>query len=447
MPTDEAQAASLLQAILADPASDQPRLVYGDWLIERGDPAGELIAVQCALARLPRDAPEHQKLTVRQNQLLKALARAWGAGWTFSRGELELKHRVDHGVYHDMEQLRCRFGRGFIDHVDAQYNVLRARIDWLVRAAPLLGSLRVRAYRGQVPALEAVGLLDRLPPLRALAVSHCGDSVELVRALAEGERFAPLRSLSLEYGHHNRRSDELELLARSEVLAGLRELDLYTYGLSAEHVRQLADARFRLRSLLLNDSALGVDGARALCDSPAFGELEVLGLYNNGLEGEGVAALAGSPHLGKLTSLDLRSNRIGRVGAEALGQASGLPSLRSLALVGNSLDAASVAALCGPGLTGVQELNLQHTRLTDEAIEALVAAPDVCRGLRQLSLRSNRLTDASARLLAGCAGLAGLVELNLNNNKGIGKAGIDALRASPHLAHATIYVGNKALKR
>lgn len=447
MSTDQAQAASLLRAILAAPDSDQPRLVYGDWLIERGDPAGELIAVQCALARLPPAAPEHQKLTTRQNQLLKALAMAWGAGWTFSRGELELKHRVDQGVYHDMEQLRCRFARGFIEHVDAQYNALRAHIDWLAQAAPLLDSLRVRAYRGQVPALETVGLLGRLPPLRALAVSHCGDSVELVRALASDERFSPLRRLSLEYGHHNRRSDELELLARSEVLAGLRELDLYTYGLTAEHVRHLADARFRLRSLLLNDSALGADGARALSDSPAFSELEVLGLYNNGLEGEGVAALAGSPHLGKLASLDLRSNRIGQAGAEALGTATGLPSLRALILVGNSLDAGAMAALCGPGLVGIQELNLQHTRLTDEAIEALVAATDICRGLRQLSLRSNKLTDASARRLAGCADLAGLVELNLNNNKGVGKAGIDALRASPHLAHATVYVGNKALKR
>jgi uncharacterized protein (TIGR02996 family) len=447
MPTNDPQAAALLQAIHDDPDSDQPRLVYGDWLGERGDSAGELITVQCALARLPQDAPERTKLTRRQNQLLKALAKQWGDGWKFTKGELEYTQRVKYSAYSDDEKLLFRFARGFIDHVDAHYNALKIRLDWIKDSAPLLTSLRVRTYRGQVPGQEAPALLDQLPPLRALAVGQCDDAVDLVRAVGSDERFASLRALSLEYGYAQRQREELELLAGSQVLAGLRELDLYRYALSADQARVLTGARFALRSLLLNDSELGAEGAKMLADSPACDGLEVLGLYNNGLEGEGVAALAGSSHLGRLTSLDLRSNRIGRNGAEALGTARGLPALRTLLLVGNSLDPQAVAALCGPGLTGVQELNLQHTRLTDEAIEALVAATDFCRGLRQLSLRSNKLTDASADRLAQCADLAGLVELNLNNNKGIGKAGLEALRASPHLAQATIYLGNKALKR
>src|SRR5256885_1062335 len=37
--------------IVAAPDDDRPRLVYADHLMERGDPQGELIAVQCALAR------------------------------------------------------------------------------------------------------------------------------------------------------------------------------------------------------------------------------------------------------------------------------------------------------------------------------------------------------------------------------------------------------------
>src|SRR5262245_27467685 len=38
----------LHDAVLAAPDDDGPRLVYADWLSERGDPRGELIQVQIA---------------------------------------------------------------------------------------------------------------------------------------------------------------------------------------------------------------------------------------------------------------------------------------------------------------------------------------------------------------------------------------------------------------
>jgi uncharacterized protein (TIGR02996 family) len=44
---------SFLRAILEDPASDLPRLVWADRLDERGDPRGEFVRVQCELARWP----------------------------------------------------------------------------------------------------------------------------------------------------------------------------------------------------------------------------------------------------------------------------------------------------------------------------------------------------------------------------------------------------------
>jgi uncharacterized protein (TIGR02996 family) len=43
-----------LKAILADPLNDGPRLVYADWLDERGDPRGEFIRVQCELTNPER---------------------------------------------------------------------------------------------------------------------------------------------------------------------------------------------------------------------------------------------------------------------------------------------------------------------------------------------------------------------------------------------------------
>lgn len=42
--------AALLAAIEASPGADDPLLVYADWLVQRGDPRGELIHAQLAIA-------------------------------------------------------------------------------------------------------------------------------------------------------------------------------------------------------------------------------------------------------------------------------------------------------------------------------------------------------------------------------------------------------------
>ncbi len=41
-----------IQAILAEPDDDVPRLIYADWLQERGEPRGDFIRLQCAMAAL-----------------------------------------------------------------------------------------------------------------------------------------------------------------------------------------------------------------------------------------------------------------------------------------------------------------------------------------------------------------------------------------------------------
>src|SRR6188474_3458028 len=74
-----------LDAILARPADDAPRLVYADFLADTGSPAdaarAELVRVQLALARLPDDHP-----------------RGLAAGVEFRRG-LPDSVSVDAGVF------------------------------------------------------------------------------------------------------------------------------------------------------------------------------------------------------------------------------------------------------------------------------------------------------------------------------------------------------------
>src|SRR4029078_6739128 len=75
------------------PDDDAPRLVYADWLEERGDPRGTFVRVQCALARLPADHPRRRELEQVEDSLFQSHGAAWAhgvagrvSGFKFHRG-------------------------------------------------------------------------------------------------------------------------------------------------------------------------------------------------------------------------------------------------------------------------------------------------------------------------------------------------------------------------
>src|SRR5687767_9294959 len=84
-------------AIAADRDSDAPYLVYADWLQERGDPRGELIAVQIANTR---DQREIQPL--------------------FDREAALFDEHFEHlrGPCRDIGGVRVVFRRGFVHRLD-----------------------------------------------------------------------------------------------------------------------------------------------------------------------------------------------------------------------------------------------------------------------------------------------------------------------------------------
>lgn len=61
----------LLKNVYAAPAQDAPRLVYADWLAERGDPRGELILLQ--IERAGRDG----RPSTRERELLRQYGHTW----------------------------------------------------------------------------------------------------------------------------------------------------------------------------------------------------------------------------------------------------------------------------------------------------------------------------------------------------------------------------------
>jgi len=99
-----------VEAILAEPSDDAPRLIYADWLEERGNPRGEFIRVQVEMATLarytyggpmpaprnPRHAARFRELWKRQMELYASHCAEWvepligkATGVFFERGCVE----------------------------------------------------------------------------------------------------------------------------------------------------------------------------------------------------------------------------------------------------------------------------------------------------------------------------------------------------------------------
>ncbi len=79
-----AEEAAFLRGILADPGDEGLRLVFADWLEEQGDPLGEWIRLQCAVAQLPANDPRCREL----NRRLHALWDTHGSSWKASLPEV-----------------------------------------------------------------------------------------------------------------------------------------------------------------------------------------------------------------------------------------------------------------------------------------------------------------------------------------------------------------------
>src|SRR5262249_12677346 len=86
---------ALLAAIRDRPGSRAERLVYADWLTDRGDPRGEFIHLQCQARRLGRDDPRRLDLDAQAHQLLLRHEEQWlgpllgAANWEWRGGLLD----------------------------------------------------------------------------------------------------------------------------------------------------------------------------------------------------------------------------------------------------------------------------------------------------------------------------------------------------------------------
>jgi uncharacterized protein (TIGR02996 family) len=197
LPDDEA---ALVAAIHADPQADEPRRVYADFLLERGDRRGELINVQCELRALERaydHGPRHDELHaeyVRLRRKLGALSRY--PEWSIDslrglRDDLTVyKHSIDllREMLRDVPTIE-RLGLG------AELQPAQLREVMTLPGFERLLSLSIRPMEGTVTALASA---PEARGLRRLAIrGNDAPAAELIAALSDGGTLAELEELSL----------------------------------------------------------------------------------------------------------------------------------------------------------------------------------------------------------------------------------------------------------
>ncbi len=383
MPTEE----ELLAAIDADLDADAPRLAYAAWLEGNGDPQrAEYIRVSLLLARPELTGVPRAEAGTRQRELFDAGRERWLAGrpkasglsWTFQRGLPEVLNvtRLEDFTKHGEAALADRVRWVSFNYLTdpsrlagcrALMSVRRLRLNLSGLTDALLLTLLRSPNLGR---LEALALWGR--QLTGAALVH----------IAEADALVSLRVLDLHSnGAFEPTPPQMEALARSPHLAGLR-------------------------SLSLNNVWMGDQGARALLDGPAFAGLTTLRLINARLGPEALAGLGDGGAVPGLHELDVSHNRLGDSAGEAVARAR--------------------------RWSGLRVLNLGTTMAGDRGAAALAGAAHLS-GLERLNLAANAVTDAGAAALAGARHLAALTSLNVQGNL-IGDAGMMALGRSTALA-------------
>jgi uncharacterized protein (TIGR02996 family) len=346
---------AFLRDILEFSGDDTPRLVFADWLEERGDPRGTFIRLQCQRANMTPHDPGFKELLAQESALFKQYETEWSR---------PIRRLVDEVEYR----------RGFIEHVGASTSKFLKNANLLFRRAPVR-SVQLTLLQG------------------------------LMRPLADCPQLARLQALDLSRNGAALGSRTLQLLVQSPQVRELRRLRLFdcTLGPASAEVLAGATQLTNLTSLLLGRNSLGEEGAGILASASSLASLRELILYDNGLASAGAIALSASPHF-RLTHLDLGMNQIGNEGLnEGIAASVACVDLRRLDLRDNMITNAGIEALLrSPYLKNIEHLDLHGNRISDRGLQALAAATTL-PNLTYLNVQANEYGPAAAQAFASSA--------------------------------------------
>lgn len=282
-------ATDFLTEIAANPNDESARLVYADWLDDRGDARAELVRVQCELAMQER--PDGRTLP-----LLAAEAR------------LLSKHKAEW-----LSELRCFgvadawFARGVVSglEISAHDFIHYARL--LFDQAPTIRALKLRGIKRR-NARELTSRLRHCRHLRRirdldLAEQRIGS--EGVMSLLKGSQLSHLESLEL--SGNSLRNQTVDRLTQAGSFASLKRLSLARNLLTADAASYIVawDAAGQLTHLDLSYNQLREAGNMAIASARCFHELQELSLLAVRLSDNARVELASSSYFPQLSTVHL----------------------------------------------------------------------------------------------------------------------------------------------
>lgn len=308
----------LLVAVLADPENDAPRLVYADWLTERGDPRGTFISLQCELARGTARAEE---VAAEAEALLDSHEAQWLEGVS-------------------AEDVRVTFRRGFVERAELRGAQSLAEAARFFEREPVteLAFAQRRVIDAELFANSR--WIERLRSLEFRAsgtTSTVALKLERLNHLLESRHLRRLTRLVL-CGQQLGDQGLLRLVDRGPtILPSLESLAVEGDSVSSEGLRAFAESRWaaRMKEVSFADNPLGLEGTLALVESRSPGVLEKLSLGGCQVGNAGAAAIANCARFRSLESLSLPRNRITLSGVNALLKSKHLEGLSALDLSGN----------------------------------------------------------------------------------------------------------------
>ena len=422
--------ASLLAAIHENPDDDTPRLVYADWLDERGGAANEAHAEYIRLEiQHACDFPEFgwSKAKVNAQKPAEQLFRKYADEWFpafFGR------QHVLRGA-----SAEIRYRRGFPHEVYAWKNPLRLieRAEKVLQLAPItdlvlndldnhdLDWLLEQPWLSRLHRLDLYGYADtdwctvagcqHLKQLRDLMLYYGTLRPEDAAWIAKTNPCPRLKRLHIGFEITD---DAVARLFGGKAFTGLEELEINTGKLSPAGLKAIATAAPLKRLKSLKAAFRRIPGMAKILTRAAFWpHLEELEIDRCGLGNAGFAELLAGRT--RLRTLEAANNNVTAAGALALADSPVLAGLAKLDLWGNKLGDKGVAALVGsPKARNLRELNLSECKLTSSGITAIAESPHLAN-LRELDICYNDVGLNGARALAGSPHLGGLTELRVGS--------------------------------
>lgn len=370
---------TLLQAIYANPDDDAPRLIYADWLDEKGQADwADFIRVQCALEAPARSVAERLSLQEREAILLRAHETAWLGevlAATLNREVLTAPRWEG-----DVPNFGHRFARGWLDRIDLP--ILNVAVTRELVRRPVAHLLR---HLGVDFLAYEEGEYEPGPDVPA------GKLHPALYPLIRSGALTNLRSLRIgawpdeELHHFNSESSVEGLVGLVRLQPRIEEIYLFAQFDSTDRLFALPNLD-NLRTIQiyhLHEYAWGT-----LAKNPALARLEKLLIHpgrqeeweNGYMTPDDLRAVLESPHLWALTHLQLRLLNFGDTACELLVRTGALKRLKWL--------------------------DLQHGIMTDTGARLLAACPEV-KNLEYLNVNDNALTAVGITALrhAGVRGL------------------------------------------